>query len=219
MTTLVHSPTMGMETIQREALIVLIKTLNEELPHQDEIWAPLDQELAELREIDYMPITVEPVAPSNFYSGHQPSLINGPMDKYPNVSVMTDRAGESPFESIDQGSSYRNRLWVEFLVKGVNEEEVNARTQRMADAVNICMMSNQTLNGRVAGFDGPPEVILTEVFYRKEKTSYGDQIPIQGGRLEYVVTKEASLPSGDFFRPASMASSPSNLAGMNIDQA
>lgn len=216
MTTMVNSPTLGMERIAREAMIVLLETLNDEIPNQDALWAPLDQDLATLRGIAYVPIVLEPVADDNFYVGHRPSLIDAPVDKYPNVSVMADRAGQAPFDEVDQMDAYSIRMWVEVMVKSArDEEEVNARIQRMADAVNICMMSNPTLRGVVNGFDGPPDVQFTEVFPRKERTSYGPEWMWQGARVEYAVIKEAAMPSGSFSRPAGSAPT---MLGAGIDQ-
>lgn len=222
MTTLVNSPTIGMQRVAREALVVLLETLNDELPAQDARWADLDTELATMRGVDtasaeYQPIVLEPVEPQNFYLGFQPSLINAEVEKYPNVSVTADRAGSAAIDNTDHMDNYRLRLVVEMMVKSLaSEEEVNARIQRMADAVNICMMSNKTLRGTVHGFEGTPSAQISEVFVRREKTAYGANWFWQGARIEYAVTKEASLPQGAFSRPAE--SGAPSLVGLNIDQ-
>lgn len=220
MPTMVNSPTLGMERVAREALIVLIETINDVLPDLDSHWAPLDLELHIARGgdvSDFTPIVLETVELNNFYLGHQPSLIKAPVDGYPNVSVMADHAGVEGDNDYDQGEAYGLRVWVELMVKSiVSEEEVNARVQRLADAANICMVSNPTLRGTVHGYDGPPTADVGEVFTRKERTTYGDQWFWQGARLEYRVRKEAQMPSGSSAHPASR--SPSNLAGYDIDQ-
>lgn len=217
MPTMVGSPTLGMERVAREALIILIETINDALPEQDDYWAPLDEELADLRGVDYAPITLEPVDLTNFYLGHQPSLIKAPVERYPNISVMADHAGTEGDNDYDQGEAYGLRVWVELMAKSVTgEEEVNARIQRMTDAVNICMVSNPTLRGTIHGYDGPPSADIGEVFTRKERTTYGAEWFWQGARLEYRVRKEAQMPSGDGAHIASR--SPSNLAGYDIDQ-
>lgn len=216
-TTLVHSPTIGLERVAREALIILIDTLNTELSFQDSEWADLDADLAERRGLDYTPIVCEPVELQNFYLGHQPSLLTAPVEKYPNVSVMADRAGSAPTD-LDHEEAYQLRLYIEIMAKSVtSEEEVNARVQRMADAVNVCMVSNDKLRGTVNGFEEAPTISVTEVFVRKERAEYGDKFMWQGARLEYVVRKEAQIPQGAFSRPAS--NSPSLLAMADIDQA
>jgi hypothetical protein len=218
MTTLVNSPTLGLERVARECLIVLMETLNDELPAQDAIWAPLDEDLATRRGVVYEPVTLEPVEIQNFSLGHRPSLIEAPVEGYPNVSVMADRAGQSPYDEIDQMNNYQLRLFIECMVKSLKgEEEVNARVQRMTDAVNVCVMSNPTLRGVVYGIDGEPEIQFTEVFPRKERTSYGAEWFWQGSRIEYTVLKEATMPSGSFSRPATTGA-PTNMPELEFDQ-
>jgi hypothetical protein len=217
MTTLVNSPTLGLERVGRETLIILMETLNDELANQDVIWAPLDEDLANRRGVPYSPITLETIAPENFHLGHRPSLIEAPVEGYPNVSVITDRAGPSPFEAADQMDDYMLRLAVEIMVKSIDsEEEVNARVQRMADAVNVCVMSNVTMRGVFNEITDTPTVLLTEVFPRKENTSYGATFMWQGARIEYPVLKEASKPLGMSARPASVQAPA--MVGAGIDQ-
>ena len=221
MTTMVNHPTLGLERVARQALIVLIDTLNDELPVQEDLWADEDEELADKRGIDYVPITLEPIELENFYYGYQPSLINAEISKYPNVAVIADATSEASDNTVDQVDSYLHRLAIEVMVKS-NEEDtseiVNSRAQRTADAVNICMMSNRTLRGTVHGFEGAPTANLTEVFLRKEQTAYGNIWQWQGARIEYEVRKDSQIPSGLLSQPA--ATSASHLPmGADIDQA
>lgn len=206
MTTMVDKPTFGTERLARETLIILIETLNDEITHQNEIWAPLDEELATIREQTYEPIELESIEPPNFHLGHKPSLIEAPVEGYPNVSVMSDRAVPSGVDDYDHQSIYDDRLVVEFMVKSLRaENEVNSRVQRLADAINICVMSNRTIRGVVNEFSVTPTLFLSDVFIRSEKTSYGNTWFWQGGRIEYTVQKEAAMPSGSDSRPAALA--------------
>jgi hypothetical protein len=101
-------------------------------------------------------------------------------------------------DQYDQIDVYRDNLFVEIMVKATQdegEEIVNRRVQRTAEAVNICILRNETLNGIVAGFDTAPTLRLSDVFTRKERTAYGPEWFWQGARLEYAVRKEATHPS------------------------
>jgi hypothetical protein len=216
-TTLVNSPLIAMGMIEREATMILASTLNDELSAQEEFWTPYDEEFATYMDIDFEPVVLEKVLKTGFHKGFQPSLIKAPLEEYPNVSVWTDRAGQAAFDNIDQMDAYRLRLVIELLVKAEDDATVNDRALRTAEAVNICLMSNATLNGKVSGFDGPPTVQKGEVFYRKEDPSYGTEVPCQGVRMEYAVTKEATKPMGSVARPATSA--PSFLTGADYDQA
>lgn len=215
--TQVNNPTTGMERIGREALIILIETLNDELPAQDAYWADLDAELAELRELtDFEPITLELIDPQDFHLGHRPSLIKAPVERIPNVSVYADTSAEADINDMDQVAQTEVSLVVEIMVKSqTSEEEVNARAQRTTDAVNICLMSNRTLRGAVTDISDSPDVALSDVMVRSERTAYGDDWFWQMSRMEYVVQKAAVHPHGSFLRPASQ---PQPVIGSGIDQ-
>ena len=166
--------------------------------------------------------------PENFHEGFRPSLINAPVEGYPNLAVMAYRATPGPgTELYDHQEKYRVTLVIETMVKAMSEEgeEVcNHRAQRMVQAVHTCLMANQTLGGIVSGFDGTPTVSVTELFTRKDRggdassagtrTSYGPHWYWQGGRMEYAVRKEASLPTshGTNFRSAP------TYEGLSVDQ-
>jgi len=218
MTTLVNSATLGLEDIQRAAVYVLYDGINDVLSEIEAAFAPSDQEFASKLGRTYEPTTLESVQPENFHEGHTPSLINSPVEGYPNIAVMAYVASPSPTDSqYDHQTIYLDQLVIETMVKSIDSEaEVNKRARRMTEAVNVCMMRNQTLNGMVQGFDTAPTVRISDVFTRKERTSYGPEWFWQGSRLEYVVRKEAvhrpPSSSGSIFRTP-------QPVGLNIDQA
>ena len=198
MTTIISLPVIGIEPIQRAAFRQLFAGLNSALAQMALFMDLSDHEIATLQGQTYEPTVLEPVEPANFYEGHRPSLINAPIDKYPNCSVMANQATPAPADFIDQADAYRCNLFVEVMAKTIDSEEVvNRRVQRMAEAVNITMMVDQSLGGVVTSFDSPPVVVVGDVFVRKEKTSYGAEWLWQGARLEYAVRKEAARPSSN----------------------
>lgn len=204
MTTIINLPTIGIEAIQRAAFKQLFDGLNGALAQMAMFMDTSDQEIALLTGREYVPTALEPVALTNFYEGHRPSLINAAIEKYPNCSVMANQATPATLDLIDQADAYRCNLFVEIMAKTTDSEEtVNRRVQRMAEAVNITLMADQSLGGVVTSFDSPPVVVVGDVFVRKEKTSYGAEWLWQGARLEYAVRKEASRPSSNgAFLPA-----------------
>jgi hypothetical protein len=205
--TLVHSPSTGLEYVQRQALVCLIRELNDEILIVQEAWNSSDEEMAEMREMDYVATILEPVDLQDFHEGHRPSLISAPIERYPNVSVMCNRANPAAgSEQYDHMNVYRDALYVDIMVKAqptsddqehLNEAEelVNRRVKRMADAVNSVLVRNRTLNGAVGGYDADPTITIGDVFTRKERTAYGQHWYWQGARLEYAVRKESALPS------------------------
>ena len=198
MTTIINLPIIGIEPIQRAAFKQLYDGLNGAISQMALFMDQSDAEIATLRGAVYEPTVLEPVDLANFYEGHRPSLINAAIDKYPNCSVMANQATPATLDLIDQADAYRCNLFVEVMAKTTDSEEVvNRRAQRMAEAVNITMMADQSLGGVVTAFDGPPVVVVGDVFTRKEKTSYGAEWLWQGARLEYAVRKEAARPSSN----------------------
>lgn len=205
----------GLELVQLEAFAVLYENLNDALEQSqargDAVEARLEELFGEapdpvvLELVDKTPRASDPGG--NFYLGHRASLINAPIEQYPNVSVVADDITPDPLLDFDQGSAYRDRLRIEFMVKSiVGEDEVNKRVQRMLDAINAVMMSNRSLNGVVPEGLTLSRGFIGNVFPREAQTSYGDRWFWQGGRLDYVVTKVGADPSpasgGNFFRGA-----------------
>lgn len=197
----------GLERIQREAFLVLFNSLNDELQILESAWATLDEQLATATGKTNIPITLERIEDINFYLGHRPSLIEAPISRYPNVSVMAYHGAPEPPNQNDHFSIYRARLFVEIMVKSeryeVNENDteplfeaeriVNARIQRTTDAVNNVLQSNKTLNGITTDTTLTRDVFISDVFVRDEHTSYGNPWLWQGSRLEYEVSKVARL--------------------------
>jgi len=226
MSLLVDTPSAGLEEIQRSAFFVLFDTLNVAIAKVNDAWVASDESFALHTGRPFVPVLTEAVLPDNFIEGHRPSLIEAPIDNYPNVSVMAYRASPGPgSELYDHQEKYRVNLVVETMVKATEEEGesvCNSRAKRMVQAVNTCLMDNPTLGGVVSGFDGTPTVSVTELFTRKDRggdassrgarAAYGPSWFWQGGRLEYVVRKEAVMPThGNDFRAPT-------YEGLSVDQ-
>lgn len=190
---------LGNERIYREALVILAGSLNAELDVQDAKWTTLDQELAAQLQIQYTPCNSTKVEPSNFYSGHVPSLIYAPVSKYPNISVMSDQVIPTNFGGDHYGTT-RLPLIVEALIidgpysvenafNRIGEELCNRKVQRMAEAIHAVIGDNPTLNGLVQPIVDEPRVIWSECFRRSEETTHGADYYWQGVNLTYQIDK------------------------------
>lgn len=211
--TILGSPTVGIEQLQRALFFTIFDKLNNALSQVEAFMAISDQEVAERTQRQFFPTALEHVTPENFYEGHRPSLIKAPIERYPNVSVIGTRAAPSPDNAaLDQMTSYTHSLVVEAMVKSeVSEEEVSRRVNRTLEAINLCVFGDQSLQGTVTGLDNAPTLMISDVFTRKERTSYGPHWFWQGARISYAVRKESvvtTAPAGSFFRN-----------GLAIDQA
>ena len=187
----------GLEQAQRAAFLVLFDHLNDAIGFVESNWAASDQEFNIHVGLPPQGLVLERIEDQNFYEGHRPSLIQAPIEKYPNLCVWGVRSlpgDESP--DSDHTDIWNNLIYVEIMCKSVVDEgEVNKRTSRTAEAVHLVMINNPTLGGVMSGLDSEVNVSMSDVFIRRENTSYGSVWFWQGARLEYVVRKDAVLPS------------------------
>lgn len=208
MTTLITTTLIGMEEVQRVVWNQLYDGLNTALSdvadyfedQDEELWVKTGNVL-----MDFVPTTLETIEPENFYLGHVQSLVrDAPITKFPNCCVFTVQAvAAANSAQLDQLEAYRDQVVVEVMVKSdKDEQEVNRRALRTAEAVNITLQRDTSLGGKIHGFENAPTVIIGDVFIRKETTAYGPEWYWQGVRLEYAIRKEAELPSsaGSVFR-------------------
>lgn len=221
MSTLALTPTFGLAEIQRASLRVLFATVNDVI---DEMNAAKTQEDIAFETFlgrpDPKGTLVEHIAPENFHEGHRPSLIKAPVENYPNLCCWTVRAvptGES--SSSDHSDIFSVLLFIEMMVRATaqeDEEDVNRRISRTAEAAHIALGRDPYMGGLISGMTAPPTLNLSDVFVRREQTSFGPQWYWQGARLEYAVRKDAVQPSstpGSIFAPRS-----SLFEGLDIDQ-
>lgn len=194
---------LGLERFAREVLILMIDNLETELGVQDAKWVTLDQELAVKLQMDYVPCNSDPVLPRNFVMGHKPSLIEAPIEKYPNLAVMSYESFPSP----DQGDQYfgvTNTLFIESMVidgpydqgsPGVfdeyGEDLVNKKVQRMNEAIHAIICANRTLGGYAFEITNPPRSRISDCFRRRDINSGADYY-WQMTRLEYNINKIAA---------------------------
>jgi hypothetical protein len=186
----------GLERIQRECIIVLIDSLNDYIASEEAAWVQLDQDLAALREVSYEAVKLEKIDLRNFHTGHKPSLINAPIEQYPNVSALAAVSAPSTVDQdIDHTQASDLALAIEVMCKATEreakdpEEMVDRRAKRTAEAINKVILDNRNLNGLIPDIGSPPSIRHTNVFIRKEDTSTGRLWFWQGARLQYTIRK------------------------------
>jgi len=185
-------PGLGLEELARQTLIILMRELNQEIEYQEQRWAPKDEELANLQGVEYTPVEIERVEAWNFRVGHRPSLVEAPIENYPNVAVLAYSAAPSPAaEQFDQLEAFDDRLAVEIMCKGFDESMVNARTQRTADAAYIVLARNRTFDGIIGEQGRVPSVMITDLFPRREGRGEGRQWWWQGARIDGTIVKHS----------------------------
>jgi len=185
----------GLEIIETEAIKILAENINQELIEVEERWKERDLETNQALGILPITIELEHFKEGNYHMGHTPSLIEAPIDKYPNICSIASESAASESD-YDQFNNYDISLAIEFIVKSLyNESEVNRRAQRTLEAVHNVMMRNQTLNGLIEGFDNDPSGVLTGVFTRSDHPQgSNNEWYWRLGRIDYMITRQAKVP-------------------------
>ena len=213
------TPSVGLEVIQRAAFIRMYQHLNDAIDAVEQKWNVSDAALNEFLDLPADPIVVEAIDPTNFYEGHRPSLIKASIDRYPNVSMYGVRSTPHPESALsDHTTIYNNLLYVEIMCKATDAEGegiLNKRLLRTCEAANQVMIDDATLNGVVTGMDEDLSLNVSDIFVRKEKTSYGPEWLWQGARLEYVLRKDSVIP-GATVAGSDFASLPSGMTAADL---
>lgn len=193
----------GTERISYEVLTLMINNINTALATEDAKWLTLDQSLSTLLGINFVQCVSNQIQKPNFFLGHRPSLIEAPVENYPNLAVMADVA--IPSSDIgDHWEGFNVRLFIEGMVidgpytdltEGyvrTGEDLCNKKAQRMMEAIHNIMITNRTLNGIIEEINETPRVFLSNCFVRSEDTSSGSEFYWQMLRLEYNIRKVAT---------------------------
>lgn len=196
MTTLLIGKGFEAERIATEALTLLVNNVNAELTTLNTGLITHDKTVAALLKKPYIPVAPEPFKPQNCYLGHKPSLIEAPIENFPNLSVIIERVIPSEeSDQFDQMHMYQDTMGVEVMVKSEKDEDiVTKRMLRSIEAINNVLMENRTLNGAVLEIKDTPEVIITDCFIRRKNVGgVGPDFFWQAGRIEYHVDKPAKF--------------------------
>lgn len=192
------TPSIGLEDIQRAALIQIAQNLNDMIDTINTEYATKDVEFSTAMGQVNSVTEVEHIPTGSFHEGHRPSLIEADMALYPNVSVMAYQAMPGD-ELLDQLDTFNNSLYIEAMVKSPiftadadevkAETIVNRRIQRMTDAIKRVITADITLGGTQFALQDPPTVNITDAFIRRAEKSRGDRWLWQGSRVEYTIKK------------------------------
>lgn len=193
--------TTGIERLGREIVMILHANLNDELDVMEADWGPYDEEYSSVVHKMYNPTTLEKIEDGRFYLGHVPSLIDAPIDAFPNIAVMGYQSQNSATDTMDLYYGISVGIFIEIMCKSgpypdinvaisdAGEETVNRRTSRTTEAVVSVINKNPTLNGLVQPIQAPPNVTIFDVFKRHQNRDRGPLFFWQGARLEYRVNR------------------------------
>lgn len=180
-TSLLNTPLVGLEDLQRAAFYVFFESMNTALDQISGYWSSRDSQFNAVTGLAIETTTLEHIPPTNFHEGHKPSLIRGAPESYPNLAVFATQAAPSRFDQgLDWGDSWLITLLVEVMVKGFTEDETNRRLQRTTEAAILCLRRNMELGGATDGYRDAPAVIVSDLFAMRS-TSEGGGYQGEGG--------------------------------------
>lgn len=208
---LVSTPLVGLEDLQRATFYVFFEGMANSLNEIEAYWADRDVIYDERVGTTLAPTILEPIPNSNFHEGHKPSLINGSPEDYPNLAVFAMQASPAP-ESIkyDQIDAWMDNLLVEVMVKGQSEDETNRRIQRTVEAAVLCVRRNPTLGGATYGIATTPSIVISDLFAVRSTSqggggyvgqpgdsgaATGGRYVWQGAQIQFRIQKDSSPPS------------------------
>ncbi len=192
----------GMEKIQREALLILANMstgLNAQIASMQATWTAEDDQLYAALGRPNPDWTVETVQMKNFHPGTSRGILKWPLDRFPNVCTICYQAFSPNGDDNDQGEFYSDRLAIEIAVKAGpyndqnenddTEEKVNSRIQKTLDAAHLVIWENRTLNNTVPQISTPPDFSVGDPQVRSQWMGTGDRWLWQAGSLTYIVNK------------------------------
>lgn len=199
-----------LERVARAAIKVLYDGLNTEIGVQNNTWADSDAWWDDstfwtsIGQAD-REITVETISNGNFYVGHNPSLIDAPIDRYPNVAAMAYQGDVIP-STDDHQDQYALNLAIEIMCKAectaerpdqeadrIAAELVNARVHRTLAAAKKVLQADRNFKGLVPKTANTPNEIVTNVFVRHEEKGRGPRWFWQGARLDFRIQQWVTL--------------------------
>lgn len=229
-TSLVATPTVGLEDLQRATFWVFFEGMTNSLAEMETYWKQRDLDFDSRVGTTLAPTTLEPIPPANFHEGHKPSLLTGSPENYPNLCVFAMQANPAPESAkYDQIDAWFDNLLVEIMVKGLTEDETNRRIQRTAEAAVLCVRRNPMLGGASYGLNTPPTIIIGDLFavrsssqggaYPGQPGSSGDpnggRYVWQGAQIQFRIQKDSAPPSSG---PGTFADASQIDYSQHIDQ-
>lgn len=180
----------GLEEIGRAAFVILHAELNAQIAAQAARWEARDQEMATLLDRTYVPADVQPILAPDWHLGVRETLVEADPNRFPNLSVMAYTSAPAAIsETADQYDMFSIQLFVEAMVNGLDEDVVNRRCQRTADAIVRTIREHRTLDGVVLEVGTAPTITLSDLFARRAETGGGARFWWQGCRIEWTIIR------------------------------
>lgn len=158
----------------------LIDVAAEKTPEDAAFFAALGQ--------DVPPTELVMIPDANWYEGHYPTLLDGPMSTFPNLTVMCYNEQPRPVGNAwdtDQGQVTSYSAYLELFCADPDMGTVNRKAKRYASALHRAVVQDLTLGGLMNPPENAPGAMVSNSSARYESQENNRLQYIQGCRVEY----------------------------------
>lgn len=166
-----------MESLQAH-LPDAISAVNMEAAGRDARWAALSVDVA-------LTGSVQLAEPALWLPGHNPSILDRPIEDFPNIVVMAYDHRSAGDEASDQTEPTTYTAYAEVFCAVADETVSNRMAWRYAEALHQAMVTDETLGGLVVPVSSTPAVMVSNAAGRRLSPQSDDVIWVQGARVEY----------------------------------
>lgn len=192
---------LGIEELVDEVEILLRNKLNDGLIQQQERWNEADEERADRRGVDYVPIELEPVSNDAFHVGYIPSLVLGEadlgLDRFPYVAITPGDTSPDPEDaSADHFSVHQNNMSIHAISKASWAEGAEIawrRSARMAEAIYAVVFGDPKMRQLLGAISNPARVRGSEPFRFNPEGQGEDSFWVAAG-TDYIIKNYSTTP-------------------------
>lgn len=166
-----------MESLQAH-LSDTIDDVNTAAAARDARWAALSVDVALTGSVSI----AEPVL---WLPGHNPSILDRPVEQFPNIVVMAYDHRSAGDAASDHTEPSVYTAYAEVFCAVADETVSNRMAWRYAEALHAAVVLDETLGGLVIPIDATPSVQVSNAAGRRLSPQVDDVIWIQGARVEY----------------------------------
>jgi hypothetical protein len=193
--------------LEYAAKIAISRFLEQECQRQEEFWAQRMAELRTLMPVGHLPTPqITRVDPKNVYTGARPSLLQAPIEFWPNITIRAGALRPSRVQP-DNYSTFDCDLYVEVMTlagpidkehlhlqEGIDcEGDVNLQTHLLSNAVYMAIVQDPTFGGAIEPIQNPPAITpsFPAAVAGTDQERVGDYWLYQGRQLRYTVTRSS----------------------------
>lgn len=166
-----------MEALQ-ENLPSTLSAVNSDAAGRDARWAALSTDVA-------LAPSVSIAEPVLWLPGHNPSILDRPLEDFPNIVVMAYDHRSAGDDASDHTEPSVYTAYAEVFCAVADETVSNRMAWRYAEALHAAMVMDETLGGLVIPIDATPAVMVSNAAGRRVSPTVDDVVWIQGARVEY----------------------------------